>query len=183
MVLTKFQWNTFTLTTAKVAENTNWLSFASCTPHSFLFLLSSFPLTASSSVHLLPCWTPLPLLPKAASVEWAWLADITLTPVSAAWGRGEREGRRRKEHKRGGSLHTTGLGSFSATHCFVIVPMAFCPHWSAGKAVRRGWSYMFRASHTLTLSHTRFDMLGLAETQRKCVSSVNEEHTPAEVRF
>lgn len=37
----------------------------------------------------------------------------------------------------GGFLRTAGRGSFQATHCFVIVPMAFCPHWSAGKAARR----------------------------------------------
>lgn len=38
----------------------------------------------------------------------------------------------------GGVSTYGGQGQFSTTHCFVIVPMVFCPQWSAGKAARRG---------------------------------------------
>lgn len=47
-----------------------------------------------------PGRTPLPLLPKAASMEWAWLSDITLAPVSVGWGRGE-WGREETQHEQG----------------------------------------------------------------------------------
>lgn len=99
--------------------------------------LNLFPhLPASSfSIHLFlvephyPCYLRLPL--------WSGRGFVTshlLLCQLAGGGENERE---EKQHEQGGFLHTAGWGSFQATHCFVIVPMAFCPHWSAGKAARR----------------------------------------------
>lgn len=76
---------------------------------------------------------PYPCYLKAASMEWAWLADITLLCHRAGEGGGRRAGRV-AERSCG---RTAGRGSFSATHCFVIVPVAFCPQLSSRKATRR----------------------------------------------
>lgn len=69
------------------------------------------PPVSSSSIHLFPGRTPLPLLPKAASMEWAWLRDITLTPVSVGWGRGE-WGREETQHERGVSYTRQARAAF-----------------------------------------------------------------------
>lgn len=67
------------------------------------------------------------------------------TPVSSGrGGRGKGAGRV-AERSYGG---TAGRGSFSATHCFVIVPVAFCPQLSSRKATRRDRSSVFRGSHS-----------------------------------
>lgn len=76
---------------------------------------------------LYPCYL------KAASMEWAWPADITLLCHRAGEGGGGRADRM-AERSCG---RTAGRGSFSATHCFVIVPVAFCPQLSSRKATRR----------------------------------------------
>lgn len=119
-----------------------------------------FPIVSSAVSHLLhllytfsPGWTPLPLFPKGSSLQGG-VACGRQSPVSVVWGGGVK--RRRKSLWAGEGREfqcTAGRGSYSATHCFVIVPMAFCPQWSAGRAASRDWSETFWASHT------RFDPL------------------------
>lgn len=105
------------------------------------------------------CWlNPLPLLPKAASVEWAW--PVTSRPC-VSWpggGAAQREG-----GGGGGGLEAGQQGRFpthdrprplSVTPGFVIVPMALCPHWSAGKSCLP--RQKLRVAHTDTLGHTSF---------------------------
>lgn len=91
-----------------------------------------------------PGWTPLPLLPKGSfhEVGVAWLTSRSC--VTGLWGEGgaEREGGEREGEscggwRRGGCEGTAGRRRFSASHCFVIVPMAFCPQLSSRKATRR----------------------------------------------
>lgn len=91
--------------TRSCSKHSGWSFYI---PALLLFLLS---LLSPS----FPGWTPLPLLPKAGSLGWAWRADITLPPVSVGWGRGERErggGDGKSSSSGGGFLHTAGRGSF-----------------------------------------------------------------------
>lgn len=86
----------------------------------------------------------------------AWLGDVTLPPVSVGQegeGRGGGGGggqERQQSRWTGGTPTPSQLRLFSVTHCFVIVPMALCPHRSAGWTARQ--SYVLGDTHTHTHS-------------------------------
>lgn len=89
-IFTRLQWNVLK----------GRIDFECLAPLPLVPSLTLFAPHTSSCVHLLlvePCYL------KAASLEWAWLADITLLCQLAGGG---------EEEPGGGVLHTTGRGSF-----------------------------------------------------------------------
>lgn len=118
VIFERFRWNDHRSATLQI------IPLRPCTqplppPPCLLLLYTSFPGR-----------TPLPLLPKAASMEWAWLCDITLAPMSVGWGRGEWEG---GEATRAGGFPTHGRpGQLSSDSLFCN-----CPHGLLSSLERR----------------------------------------------
>lgn len=121
----------------------------------------------TSSIRCLPVELLYPCYLKPAPSDGAGPADITrLCQLSEGEGRKEKEEEEPVWGEGKDFQCTAGQGSSSATHCFVIVPMAFCPQWSAGKAASRDWSETFWASDVL-LTHWCSDGLDEVEVWRR----------------
>lgn len=114
-----------------------FFKFFIMTAHRRSYIKGQNPGAGSFCCSFSPVWTPLPLLPKG-SFYGVGVACWHHTPVSSA-GEGGVGGRAARVAERSCG-RTAGRGSFSATHCFVIVPVAFCPQLSSRKATRRGRS-------------------------------------------
>lgn len=96
--------------------------FLSC----LLFLLSSVPVFSSFFLPMSSCLNPLTPLPKAASVSSGRGPLTSHPPLRLLAGGGERQ-EKAAQPVEGGLRHAAAWGQLSATHCFVIVPMAFRP--------------------------------------------------------
>jgi len=138
-------------------------------------LFDLFTLLSYILLFICPCcpnWTPLPLLPKSASQEWAWLVDVTLVLVSVGRrGRGVGGGQERQYNRWGGSSYVQ-----LAEAAFNDSLFCNCPSGPLSSLERRLTCetrlHVGRLSHTLTDTH--FDTLG---SVRKCVSWLKKGHT------